>query len=135
HVRVAVGDRDLDRLEAARDEAGERAAERVLSGRGEAGGDADHVLLGDAHLEEARRVLAREELALRALREVRVENHDVRMFGAEGGEGLSERLAAGLGLVAHRPVLTRCSGGARRTPSRTARASARRRATSRGPTP
>ena len=52
-VVTAVGEVRLDLLErAAGEEAGRAAGERDLAGTGEARADADHVLLGDADVDQ-----------------------------------------------------------------------------------
>ena len=54
HVRPRLGDRHSQLVKAvARREDGKAAAEGDLAAGGQTGGDADHVLLGDAHREEA----------------------------------------------------------------------------------
>ncbi len=109
HVRVGVGDRDADRLEAPDEEARERGGERHLARHGEPRRHADHVRLGDADVERAIRILLREGRRHRRLREVGVERDDARVLGSELDQGFPERGARRFGW--HRSVpLTSCPG-------------------------
>ena len=96
--RVADGVADLV-VGATRGEHGERAGERDLARDGETGGTSDHVLLGDADVEEALGVLLGELDGRRGLGEVGVDGDDVDALIGEFDERLAERLAGGL--VAH----------------------------------
>ena len=96
HVGAGVAHADADRVVATRQEAREGAGEGYVPAQGEACGDAHHIGLGDAHLEEALRERGAEDPRLRGLRQVGVERHDVRYLGADLREDLSEAGPGGL---------------------------------------
>src|SRR5262249_32047420 len=97
HIGVRVGDRDADRLEAAHDEAGERARERDAPGECEPGADSDHVRLGDAHVERPLRIFLGKIHGHGRLRQVGVDRDDPLVLGPEIEQGFPEGGAAGLG--------------------------------------
>src|SRR3954467_14822827 len=80
------------------EEDGERAGPRHVSKRGEAGGSADEVLLGNAHLEEPIRVRLRELVSLGGVGQIPVQDNGSRVVGAEFDElvppGVAHRLHA-----------------------------------------
>src|SRR5581483_5711173 len=96
-----VGPRDgvARDLEGALGEDGERAGEGAQPRGGEARGGEDHVLLRDAHLEEALGVRVAEPLAARALGQVRVQRHDARVALAFAEEARSVAVPRRGGLV------------------------------------
>ena len=83
HVFVAVG-HDLANLvvDAAGDELGEAPDEGHLAAEREAGGDADHVGLGDAALDEALGELLGEAVHLDAAFDVGAQRHDILISAA-----------------------------------------------------
>ena len=84
HIEVRVPDGVADLLErAAGGEHGERGAKDLLARGGNAGGDADHVCLGDAGVIEALGVGGLELAGLGGRGEVRVQDHEVVALGAE----------------------------------------------------
>ena len=71
------------------EEDGERGQPRDVAHGGEAGRHADHVLLGDPHLEEAVRYAAGEGVRLGGGGQVRVQDEDVRVRVGEVGQRLA----------------------------------------------
>src|SRR5262249_27641636 len=82
-------------LEAAHDEARERAGEGDLAGERQARADADHVRFGDAQVEGPLGMLLREARGHRRLRQIGVERDDPLVSGAQLDQGFSEGGAAG----------------------------------------
>ena len=83
HVRLRLGDENPDRVMGARyDEARERADDRDEAERRHAGGHAEHVLLGDAHLEEAVGVCGFEERRVCGASGVSVEHDEALSVSA-----------------------------------------------------
>jgi len=78
-------------------EDGEAAAESDLAAGGEAGRDADHVLLGDAYREEAVRKLLSELDDRGRVAEVGIDADDVEPLAAETGERRAEGGSGGFG--------------------------------------
>ena len=90
-VGAGLGDEHADLVQrSVQRERDERADEGHEADLGHAGGYAQHVLLGDAHLEEALGVGVLEYLRLCRAAEVAVEHDDARVRGGELGDGLTE---------------------------------------------
>ena len=83
------------RERAARGEHRERARKRHAARGRDTGGDADHVGLGDAGIEEAVGIGGLELAGLGRGREVRVQNHEIIVLGTELDERLAIALAGG----------------------------------------
>ena len=90
HVMVAGVGPDL--FEAARrDEGRDRIGEGAKARHGEPGGDAHHILLGDAAIEETRSI-GGPELVEQAIADI-ARQHDDTRIGAELGELVGERVS------------------------------------------
>jgi hypothetical protein len=93
-VEPGLGDQDPDLVQGPDDGEGhERADEGHQPGRRQARGHAEHVLLGDAHLQVALRMALLEHVGLRRAAHVGVEHHDPGIRVGELGYGLAEDFA------------------------------------------
>ena len=93
-VGAGLGDEDADLVQwPVQGKGHEGADEGDAADLGHAGGHAQHVLLGDAHLEVALRVGILEDLGARGAAQVAVEHDDARIGCGEFGHDLSEDLA------------------------------------------
>ena len=96
HVGARLGDEDPDLVQGTHDgERDERADERDQAHRGQAGGDAEHVLLGDPHLEIAVGMGLLEDVGARRAADVAVEHDDPRIVVGDRRDRLAEDLAHG----------------------------------------
>ena len=97
-VGVGLGDEHPDRVgRPVGEEHAERRQPRDVAERREAGRDADHVLLGDAHLEEALGVGVGEPVGPGRGPEVAVEDEQVGVLRGDGAQGVGPRVAHRLG--------------------------------------
>ncbi len=96
HVEPRLGDEDPDLVEGPDDGEGDEGAdERDQAHRRQPGGHAEHVLLGDSHLEVAVRVGLLEDVGPRRAADVAVEHDDPRVVVRQLRDGLAEDLPHG----------------------------------------
>ena len=131
HVQAGLGDEDPDLIERADDGEGDESAdERDQPDARQAGGDAEHVLLGDAHLQVAVRVGQLEDVGLGRHAEVAVEHHDPRVRASASAVTVSpktSRMARPIGSVIEEPPPASGRPALGRHRARASRARTRRR--------
>src|SRR5919199_1759510 len=116
---------DADLVEVARgDESGKRAEPGHEADRGQAGGDAGHVLLGDAHLQEAVGPRLVQDVGARGVGQVAVEHEQIGIGIGQLDQRLAEHDAWGQQL--------RCGGGHAGPPSPSSASAAARKSAGSG---
>src|SRR5215218_5545118 len=99
HIERRLRDHDPNLVEVTAGEKGGKATEpRSVSKRGHSGGNAGHVLLGNAHFEEAIGIALRKNICPRGIGQIAVQHHCVGPSSGKLAKRLTPHFPKGGGL-------------------------------------